>query len=203
MKDRIIFWINSRCNLKCPQCIYGIHQHVDYWNADWEYVNHAARFLHGITSIVISGGEPTIHPLFDEFAGAFRSLFGCKELRVETNAVTASKHGKAFQHFDYIQASRYDPKDNGEGIAWLERNFLEKLIVSPIPITHRDRSLRPGTKPCGRGTGGTGAYSQGKLYPCCVGMGIEGASGIPLTEDWKKQLSITPIPCHNCCFAEP
>lgn len=200
MKTRIIFWLTSRCNLACPNCVYGVGRTAPVFEADWNYMLQAARWLNGIDSIQISGGEPMLHPLFDEWSPRLKSLFSCRELSIETNATKAMEHENALRCYDVIKASRYHPDINGIQIEWLLTKFPGKIEVSDTPIVHVPLDRR-GFHPCQRGLGETAAYCNGKMYRCCVGPGPDGAVGIPIGLGWQQELLDARLPCEQCCFA--
>ena len=74
-KDRRVeyFWmVLGRCNYRCPYCVYGLvptdrrrdaqHYSAEQWLTGWERM----RRRHGEGNIILTGGEPTIYPGFDE-----------------------------------------------------------------------------------------------------------------------------------------
>ncbi|MCX5796132.1 MAG: radical SAM protein [Elusimicrobia bacterium] len=67
------FWmVSGRCNYRCPYCVYGLvptdrrqtaqHYSAAQWLEGWERMHRR----HGEGNIIMTGGEPTIYPGFDE-----------------------------------------------------------------------------------------------------------------------------------------
>ena len=54
-------------------------------NVTWDYIIESARYLKGIKMIKLTGGEPTMHPQFQEFVPKLKELFQCEILSIETN----------------------------------------------------------------------------------------------------------------------
>lgn len=196
--------ITSHCSMRCPDCTCGIpdKKSVEREHHSWEYFENAARYFYGVERIHCTGGEPTVHPQFPEFAAKFKQLFGCKLLTVETNGYGARKFPEVFRLFDqvyfsvYTEASFPGCPNNQDALQKLSALGLKQLIVGKIDFTPRTRR---GTKMCDRGLLGV-AYARGLLYPCCVGPGLP-EHGIPLTENWREEISRCHPPCDQCWFA--
>lgn len=175
----------------------------------WEYFVNAAKYLHGLDRLHVTGGEPTLHPKFTEFAPGLRDLFGCKQLTMETNGYGFKRFPETFKLFDEVYASVYTPEtypgcpDNREQIAYIEKYLAgsaTKFMTGLINFIPRSRR---GTKMCHRGRSNDVTYARGLLFPCCVSSGIlEVDHGIPLTENWREEIVKVDIPCEHCWFAE-
>ena len=62
----IVLELTSYCNLKCIHCFEGRHSnegHIDFGIIK-KIVNDAQQF--GFDNISFTGGEPTIHPVFEQ-----------------------------------------------------------------------------------------------------------------------------------------
>lgn len=161
----------------------------------WEYFVEAARWLHGIESVVIIGGEPLVHPRFDEFAPRFRELFGCRELIVWTNGYQVERHAEALKCFDAVYASLYD--SNRAEVDYIKAHFPHATMEQPhIPLSHRGSG-----QICERGVHGPITYADGRIYGCCVAMALPGGVGITPGPKWRAEVLATPLPCEECCFA--
>jgi hypothetical protein len=192
-------------------------QNKDKHFYDWAYILHAAELFHGIERIHLTGGEPSMHPHFNEWVPILKNIFHCKKLTIETNGFGLEKYGPTyFTGFDEIYFSHYKEnfypgfKDNLHIINTFE-NYVadwwpcyDNIKVHVGEITHMDRSARPGTKMCDRGTSETVAYVDGKIYPCCIGSGLD--TKIYLDNpgaDWREKILEIHPPCHDCFFALP
>jgi pyruvate-formate lyase-activating enzyme len=65
------------------------------------------QFFRGIERIHLTGGEPSLHPKFKEWAPKFRELFQCRDLTVESNGFGFQRFPEVFAHFDVVYASLY------------------------------------------------------------------------------------------------
>src|SRR6185369_14844381 len=95
--------ITTVCNRACPECCCAINMGKrEAFHHDYAYFERAAKFLYGIERLHWTGGEPLTHPQFDEFAGKFRALFGCKTMTLQTNGFGAERHRAALLNFDEV-----------------------------------------------------------------------------------------------------
>ena len=186
--------ITTHCNRRCADCCCNIGQRPTRHHL-WSYFEDAAKWLHGIERIHLTGGEPTAHPQFAEFAPRFRELFGCETLTLGTNGYRVRELESTLHCFDEIYASRY-PGNDAE-VGWLVANFKVKLFDGEFT----PRSRRGSGAVCARGTSETVAYADGKLYGCCVAPGIPGAVGVTPSADWKERAVGLPLPCNDCWFS--
>lgn len=90
----LVFYINSRCNLRCKHCYIG----DDLLNLNLSYnLDDAIGFVNSfqyLDRITILGGEPFLYPKFDQFLNSL-NLEKIKEVRVTTN-LTAIEICSAF-----------------------------------------------------------------------------------------------------------
>jgi hypothetical protein len=197
----------TQCNRRCPDCCAGIGKRP-IWYADWDYIAESAQWFAGIDRINLTGGEPTQHPQFREWAFNLRDLFGCNRLEVWTNGYAADKFGTdVWQQFDVVHFSHFGEwsftgcKDNTK-----ERDHLARLLdgvvkFDPIHVVHTKQT--PGaTKPCYRLHAEAVEYSEGLLYPCCTASGQPGAIGIKPGPNWRQDVQKVRAPCERCVFAE-
>ena len=69
--------ITNACNMKCSNCtrFCGNHDNVFFMNYDtFKRAVESLEGFDGITGVI--GGEPTLHPEFERFAGLLREKFG-------------------------------------------------------------------------------------------------------------------------------
>lgn len=206
----INFTLTTHCNYSCPDCCAGItamkKEHRKFY--DEEYLLEASKYFYGIRRINLTGGEPTIHPKFEQWASKFKELFGCQVLSVWTNGTMFKKKKDAFKHFDEIHITNYTKDtfegspDNTELIQFI-KDYLRGLPIkisstttTHIPLTHR------GTKMCFRGYSDTVEFVDGRIYPCSSSSGLPTKVNIPLGENWKDEILKISPPCYQCLFAE-
>lgn len=210
----INFHLTTFCNMSCPDCCCNIpnipKKEKRFFGLD--YIQSAAKILHGINRIHVTGGEPMLHPEFDLISANAREWFGCEVLSLETNAILAKQKLDSLSHYDFIQLSRYTPDsfvrgdyayDNTEIVSWLVDHFAgRKPDIVVGHITHVERTKRGNTM-CELGHSHGTAYCDGILYPCVVAPGLFPKVGIPLTDDWQSRIKEVLPPCHNCFLALP
>lgn len=197
--------------MRCPHCCCGMQvmDKGEKYFVSWDYMLNAAKYFYGVDTIDISGGEPSIHPELEAWAHKLKELFGCRLLTMDTNGTMFKKKPEMFGHFNKIYVTHYVPgtfegsPDNIEEINFLKDYYKDKpeLLHVSGDMTHVDRARR-GTKPCFRAYSGTVHYAGGRLYPCCVGPGLDTKISIPLTDNWKEEILKTQPPCHDCFLAE-
>jgi hypothetical protein len=200
--------ITTICNLRCPECVCAVSDRKPI-HYPWAYFEALAPFLRGIERIDITGGEPTCHPHFAEFAYTFRELFGCKLLTLETNGFRALENIEAMGQFDLIRLSRYGGND--DVINWILAEFPSYVqngstcgeihFEGADELGHIPRSRRGSGSPCNLGRCEFVACSDGRLFPCRVGPGISGAESMALCEGWREKILDVPLPCGDCCFS--
>lgn len=194
--------------MACPDCHIDIPRRKDKQHYPWEYFEQAAKHLRGAFKVItLTGGEPTLHPKFREFAPRLRELFQPERLHVETNGFGFTRFPEVFSCFDEVACTIYQADsfpgcpDNADKIAAYKAYHGEKSNLITGKTVFVPRSLRPGKNPCARL--GILAYYDGLLFPCCAGPGLPTKVGIPLTENWRDEIDRTLAPCDGCFFALP
>ncbi len=195
--------MTTHCNRRCPDCCAGVGINRVLQHHDWEYFERAAKALHGIERVNLTGGEPTAHPRFAEYVSRFKELFGCKRLTLSTNGYRVKQHIEVIKiHFDSVDFSDYG--DNLSALRLLCWYGIEVNVYQAglLGINFTPRSKR-GTGSCFRACAQSGmvAYADGKLYGCCVAPGITGAQGIDLWANWRDIIETAKLPCADCWFA--
>lgn len=198
----------TACNLKCPNCCCGIPHRAPV-HYPWEYFERLASFVYGIDRIDVTGGEPTCHPKFGEYIPKFRALFGCCLLTLETNCFRTQEYPDVLRCFDWIRISEYPT--NHEEVEWLKANHPHAwrqnrgdCVETSDPL---DENAHVSIKRRGSGSRCTVEdprhviYADGKLYPCRLGLAVEGAVGIELSECWREEIERVPVPCSSCYFS--
>lgn len=190
--------ITTACNRRCPDCCFHLGgpgftgQHHD-----WDYFSHLASYVRGkFDTIVVGGGEPTIHPEFERITREFKDLFGCRALRLATNGARVRDYLHLMSEYEVIKLTSFPGT----------RPVADALVAADVTTVHyrTDAHLpwvpRPGhARPCPRGA--LAIYWEGRLYKCCVSPGVEGAQSIELTSNWRDELQLLPLPCDRCPFA--
>lgn len=188
--------LTTHCDQRCPDCCAGVGINRVLQHHPWEYFERVAPFIYGIERVNLTGGEPTLHPRFAEYALKFRDLFGCKRLTLSTNGWGQMHFPNTIKKaFDEVHFSDY---------------HLDRAIDHPKLFTFDGgvnggsfvaRSRRGAGGPCFRGHSDTVAYADGKFFPCCVSPGLDGTQGIEPCEDWREKVQQIDMGCGNCMFS--
>lgn len=203
--------LTTHCNMKCPECCCAMQiiPKEEKYFVTWEYLEEAAKYLYGVDTISLTGGEPTIHPKIEEWSPKLKELFGCRLLTMSTNGTMFKRKADMFRYYDKVFVTHYT-KDTFEGspenidlINYLKDYYSDRpdLLHVSGDMEHVDRSRR-GKGSCFRASMGAVHYENGQLFPCCVGPGLEIKKAIPLTENWRTEINQVSPPCHVCFFAE-
>ncbi len=204
--NKVNLELTTVCNLACPECAAGINmglrKHVHH---PWEYFVEASKWLYGIHTVVVIGGEPTSHPKFAEFVPKFRELFGCEELILWTNGFKVPQYTDLIKKvFDAVYVSLYDEinapwnkRPNTDLVTFVKNTFTN----STMELAHTPRSSRGGGGVCERGIHGPIAYADGLIHGCCVSPGLPEGKGIVPSENWRTEVLALELPCKECCFS--
>jgi hypothetical protein len=122
--------------------------------------------------VYLLGGEPTLHPRFDDLARMARSVRGSGLLMLATNGSGLGNVRKSIKYFD-------------------------DMLINPSDKSHID--LGGGEIPCGR-IMGTVSVHEGRVYPCCVACGIADCESINLSPGWERRILDVEAPCERCVF---
>lgn len=192
--------------MSCPNCCAGITAMPKSIRkfVDWDYICNSAKYFQGL-EINITGGEPSIHPEFENWTPKLKELFNSPKLSVWTNATMFKKKPEAFRPFDIIHITNYKraykgSPDNTEDIAFI-KNYLPKHKINVVHAEHLEPNNKTGM--CFRATVNSSAveFVDGFVYPCSSSSGLKTKIRLPLNEDWKNIIKIKP-PCNECIFAE-
>jgi hypothetical protein len=213
--------LTSRCNRRCPNCSVGVGFKSDSYDLNWDTIESLGEifgYLPGgpvpgytLSNIGynITGGEPSFHKQFAEFAPKLRSVLKCNCITIATNGWGFTRFPEAFLAFDEIFVSLYGEftfpgcPSNQSDIDFMI-NFLKSkgnpVRLQITPIAHYIRPSSPGPGTCFRSHDGYVTYWEGLIYPCCTAQGMVGTIGIPPTLDWKEKIMQIDLPCANCLF---
>jgi hypothetical protein len=197
----MVFVATTLCNRKCPDCCCRIPTHdcMPGEHYDWAYFERAAAALRGIDLLIVSGGEPTIHPEFPRISREFRALFDCQTMRLVSNGAKIVEHAECLSAWNQICITAFGDRQSGEAITWVNENLPGRLQV--YPYNHIPMSRIGGGGACCRYDQTT--YANGRLFSCCGAWGIPDAPSIALTSDWRERIDAVPRPCDRCIFSQP
>lgn len=205
--DKVNLELTTACNLTCPDCSAQTNGNASARRArhhSMEYFVEAAKWLRGIDTVVVIGGEPTAHPKFAEIVPQLRDLFGCRDLILWTNGYRTAKYADLIkQTFDKVYASIYDAESGHDWNKKSNRAAVELIAPDSIAAApHVTWTHRGGGGICERGVHGPITYADGKIYGCCVAMAIPSGIGVEPGPNWREEVLRTSLPCVDCCFSE-
>jgi hypothetical protein len=197
--------VMTPCNRRCPDCCCGdvvFREKGRIFSA--EEIARDIVQLGDVGTVLLTGGEPTLHPDFPAVAEAARAARGGGKLTLVTAGARLVKHAASMRFFDTIRMSVFDESSNaGEsttpGIVEEFRKVCpEGVNFEPALVVHYRSS---GPNPCER-VDYTISTMGGRVYACCVASGISGASSTELSEGWEERLLGVDVPCDKCVFGE-
>ena len=197
--------VTTVCDRRCPHCCYGLSRSPEPLGAPehhpWAWFEAAAAHLRGaVGTLYVTGGEPTLHPLFPRIAQEFRALFQPRALALATNGAQLVAHGALVPCFDIVKLTDFADGAAPAAKAWLRANHPRRLRVETA--AHRPlRGLGAGARPCGRRS--ILAVTPDRVWPCCVAPGLPGARSVPLAVGWQAAAARVAPPCGGCPFGVP
>jgi len=200
--DSVGIIITTNCNKVCPDCCID-NQHMDKYNVSMEYLKKSALYLGGLKRIQLTGGEPTLHPNFEEIVRTAKDLFECELLTLETNGNAENIPAEVLNLFDMIYISHYTPltytgcEDNIAQIGAIQEKVpSNKITVGEIKhIVIESKDYRQ----CSRIENDFVVYHRGMVYPCCV-VPSTTSMGLPISSSWKTDILTHKPDCLMCKF---
>jgi len=206
--NRIAIPVTRRCNRVCPECPARGDSQTPVEELKW-----VGKMLGPIGKIELTGGEPSLHPDFEEISKSCHDWFDCKDIMLLTNGSIPDSKLPLLLNYDRVYITHYTNefgirhhaqpntgdvnrvedylKKNGKKF-WTQRMDKHTPIGSP-PYT--------GIPACGYDRGDSVGYGQGRIYGCCVAFWLsDKGDSIPLTRDWRDHLSEVTTPCATCFF---
>lgn len=200
--DSVGIIITTKCTKVCPDCCID-NIHMDKYDVSMEYLKKSALYLKGLRRIQLTGGEPTLHPNFEEIVRGAKDLFECEFLTLETNGNAENVSTEVLNLFDMIYISHYTPltysgcEDNIAQIgAILEKVSRDKVTIGEVKhIVVESKGYRQ----CSRIENDFVVYHKGRIYPCCVVPSIT-SLGLPISSTWKTDILTHKPDCLLCKF---
>jgi hypothetical protein len=188
--------ITTVCDRKCPNCCYAtVCKEPRHFSCD--ELERAAEHYNKFDTLIISGGEATLHPEFKRISRSFRDLFKVRWMELQSNGSQVLEHRDVMGCYDRIRVTCFD-KNVLRKVGVLHRMGYNVMRL-PDASKHRPLRVVPGNdQPCYRQR--FPAYFNGRVYRCCQGPGINGGS-VPLSPSWREEILESPLHCENCLFA--
>lgn len=196
--------VTTACDRDCPDCCEGdvvLRAKGRIFSPESIAADVAA--LGDIGTVTLTGGEPTLHPKFEEVARLARAARGSKFLRLISNGAKLEKHAAALKYFDRVDMSVFTDESNAG-------TPTDPTIVDRVRAAKPDTDFRSyvvihskssGKMACGREKNSVSTM-DGRVYGCCVANGIAGAESTELSPGWEGRLGDVPLPCDRCVFGQ-
>lgn len=177
--------IVDHCNLNCAGCSHFsplAHKWFEDFNlfkADFEQLYNISKG--NVQVIRLMGGEPLLHPQFDEFVSFTCELFTRSQVQIVTNGILIDKEfdklknlSNKYQNFS-ICISTYGLKLNEEKIRQLPRvRRDDKTELYNIGLELSDElNPRRAFDNCDLHVNHWYYFQHGCFYPCCIGANID------------------------------
>jgi len=126
--------LTDLCSLRCTYCMPA--EGLDWLTkaqrlTDDEFLRLAALFVElGVTSVRLTGGEPTVHPTLPDVIARLAALQPRPELSLTTNGVTLDRHARTLAEagLERINVS-LDTLDRGRFAELTRRDRLEAVLA--------------------------------------------------------------------------
>lgn len=186
--DYLEHHIVDHCNLNCAGCSHFSPLAGGEWFEDLESFKRDFRQLYDVTNgdikiIRLMGGEPLLHPKFDEFVSFACELFNNSQVQIVTNGILIGKTyiydqlktlSDQYSNFS-ICISSYGLKLDEERIRQLPRvRRDDKTSLYNIGLD-LEGGINPNTafNHCDLHVHHWYFFQHGCFYPCCIGANIE------------------------------
>lgn len=193
--------LTHRCNLNHPMCDHRVKD--SSYELTWEDFGHIARHLWPSDKVVLVGGEPLVHPRFEDMAQTL--LRKVSMVQVKTNGLPLSLYDDGLLDRLDIILQRYPGENDAAvrcyGDCWnvTVREFKGWNDPDRDPNLDEAKAKKMRAK-CGISSGGLRVYGQ-RLYSCCLSEAIERhwqtePAHVPFDKDWRDW---ERIPCWRAC----
>lgn len=198
--DSLMVYITTYCDRKCRDCCAG--SQIKYYITNEEIDNIIAN-IGDVDTLLISGGEPTIHPNFREIVLKLSKIPN-NRYGLCTNGAKILKYIDLLDLFNDVNITYYDEKSYPN--SWSNLSIYEELkekykgntTINWSYITLE--SFSKFSEMCDLAHTKMASYFKGNVYGCCVGAGIKNELGIKFNSDWQKNLINCKLPCKDCVF---
>ena len=141
-----LFEITQACNLECPACFaaspHGSHSSLEEIDAMLDAVNLAEGGPADV--VMLSGGEPTIHPQFEDIVGRISASGRVKHLMVNSNGIRfarepslcdllAKNDVKVYLQFDGLQSGSIEML-RGSDLVETKLTALDRLGEAGVSV---------------------------------------------------------------------
>jgi hypothetical protein len=196
--------ILTPCNRRCPHCCMGdmVYRNDNPQIFSAEDIARDVKALGAVGTVILTGGEPTLHPDLERVCALAREARGALPMRMVTNGARLAENASVMKYFDRVDMSVFTEKSDADGTTDL--NVLVDVQAAAPAGSHFNpyvvlHTREHGKKPCGRETH-TLSTLGGRIYGCCVASGIDRAESTELSPGWEERVRSLPLPCDRCVF---
>lgn len=200
--NSINLYLTTLCNYKCVGCCAHTQ---DKGSMTVDEIRSLATKLGKVDTIILTGGEPTLHKNFRDILAEILKL-DYNKLVIQTNGFGLMKYIDLWDNFDEIRISHYDKKSypNAQENTHIIEEF-KSTYKGRATILQEDIVMIPHNNgrrnPCFRGSWEVASIWKDKVYGCCVGGGMDTAEGAEVDENWRTTAKQVELPCGLCPFA--
>lgn len=208
----LVLAATTACNRQCPFCALRIPT-LPVQHMCLEEVYRIGPLMGKIDVLAVSGGEPTLHPQFEEFTRAVRQAFDFGVLNLATNGARLLEYRSGWHLYDNIGISLYPKHECYHEIAsnealveqikaecepvrhdWLKVRGAQTMLAIYGPIIHGTTPW-PSRRTCHKNHT-TALILNGLIYPCCAYP--ESAEGVAITPGWRERWEQLIPACGAC-----
>ncbi|MFC1936299.1 radical SAM protein [Chloroflexota bacterium] len=103
----VTYYLTTRCNLNCMYCEeFGARRNDSAQQADFEQAIQILKIIRGATDrVVITGGEPMLHPQVEEILRKAKEELGFKWITMLSNGSLLEPNSEALNYLDHVVIS--------------------------------------------------------------------------------------------------
>ena len=213
--------VTTACDRQCISCAVSV-PYRKMWHVGLGNLREMGEQLGYVENLVVSGGEPTLHPCFEEVIDAVERYFSFGILCLATNGAKLLDYRHVWGKFNSIGVSLY-PVHKSFGSIPSNEALVEKITSGleltqnlPVwktysvpgkktkiailgPIEHNSQPIVGRWPVCRRLWKSVVVY-DGRIYPCCA-LPIK-AVGEPLSPGWRERWHSLVADCDHCLLPE-
>ncbi len=199
------------CNRACPHCCEAdMTRRSPPRDVPLKQVAHDIYAMGAVGSVLLTGGEATLHKDFVAMLETARKARGDRPLVLYTNGVKLLEYANDVVRLcNSINMSVYDETSNaGDStdpaiVEQFKAMCPPEVCFNPFYMNGKNRhqEISGGNNPCFR-LFSTISAQEGRVYPCSVAHGNANAEFTELSRGWEMRLLDVVAPCERWVFGE-
>jgi hypothetical protein len=201
--------ITHACNLRCRLCDHRIRssQYSGLTRSTYRWIGHClGSFRDEITRVVLTGGEPLVHPEFTWLCARVGRDFPRATILVRTNGVLLNRlPPRLFSKLVFMVS--WLPGKNDDVCRYRNRKNVIIKRVGQMEDPYRDPALPEERARALRGVCSWRRFRVvgARVYDCCLAEALERSYGLPaisadMSPNWRQEVSRfeTWRACRHC-----